>query len=389
MTPAPLAGYRVVDLTRYGPGPYCAMLLGDLGAEVVAVDDGSPADSRGRRGEVDGEVAELLRSVEFMRRRASRIALDLRHPDGQEVMQRLVARADVLLEGFRPGVAARLGLDAGMLLEQHPRLVYCSISGYGQHGPYRLRAGHDINYLALGGLLGLTGLAGGPPVVPGTLIADLAGGGLPAAVAVLGALLARERTGTGQYIDASVQEGVTALVAPMLSLMYAGQPVARGTSAFTGAAPWYGVYDTSDGGHIAVGAIEPWFWAELCSALGHPDWAQLQSDRAAWPAIRAEMSAIFRSGTRDEWAERLASLDTCVTPVWSLDETAADPQLRERGAFPNAERAIPHALPRLHGMTVDLPEPSLPGADRDTVLRDLGFADAEIARLLAGGGVKG
>ncbi|HUG17152.1 MAG TPA: CaiB/BaiF CoA-transferase family protein [Thermomicrobiales bacterium] len=370
---APLAGYRVVDLTRYGPGPYCAMLLGDLGADVIVVDDGTPPESMGRRGAMGGEVAELLKAVEFMRRRARRIALDLRQSDDQLVMRRLIERADVVLEGFRPGVAARLGLDADTLLAEHPRLVYCSISGYGQDGPYRTMAGHDINYLALGGLLGLTGAAGGLPVAPGTLVADLAGGGLPAAVAVLGALLARERSGSGQHIDVSVQEGVAALVAPLLSLLHGGQPVERGTSVFTGAAPWYGVYETADGAHVAVGAIEPWFWAELCAQLGRPEWAAQQSERAAWPAIRAEMETIFRGGTRTEWVERLAQLDTCVTPVWSLEETRNDPQLRARGAF-GADAAV-HALPRLDSVDREIPAPHSPNADRDALLRELGLAE--------------
>jgi alpha-methylacyl-CoA racemase len=366
------------------------MLLGDLGAEVIVVDDGTPPERLGRRGAISAEVAQLLQSVEFMRRRHRRIALDLRHQDGQIVMQRLVERADVLLEGFRPGVAARLGLDAGTLLARFPRLVYCSISGYGQDGPYRARAGHDINYLALGGLLGLTGAAGGPPVVPGTLVADLAGGGLPAAVAVLGALLAREHSGRGQHIDVSVQEGVAALVAPMLALMQSGQPVERGASVFTGAAPWYGIYDTADGRHVAVGAIEPWFWAELCEQLGHPEWSGQQSDREAWPAIRQEMAAIFRSRSRMAWAEQLAHLDTCVTPVWSLDEVAADPQLHSRGTFRGEPgTALSRALPVLDGTPEDQPPPPVPGAHRDGILRDLGFSVEEIARIASGGGVAG
>jgi alpha-methylacyl-CoA racemase len=373
---APLAGIRVLDLTRYGPGPYCAMLLGDLGADVIVVDEATPPEQRGRRAG-SAELAELLQAMEFMRRNARRIALDLRHPDGQAVMQRLVARADVLLEGFRPGVAARLGLDAETLRRAHPRLVYCSISGYGQAGPYRERAGHDINYLALGGLLGLTGAAGGPPVLPGTLVADLAAGGLPAAVAILGALLARERSGAGRTLDVAVQEGVAALVAPLLALYGAGEPVGRGEAIFTGAAPWYGVYETADGRHLAVGAIEPWFWAALCERLERPEWTARQFERAAWPAIRGELRRIFLSRPLDVWLEHFAGSDACVTPVHSIAELLADPQLAARGTFtPDGDdpsRVIPRALPLLRD-TPPAPRraPSQPGGDSEAILAELG-----------------
>lgn len=326
----PLAGYRVVDLTLYGPGPYCAMVLRHLGADVLVIDDGTPPERRGRRGQVEGEVAALLDAVAYMRHGVHRRALDLRDPDDRHELHRILDESDVLLEGFRPGVAARLGLAADDVRRSHPRLVYCSISGYGQDGPYRTRAGHDINYLALGGLLGLTGNAGGPPVVPGTLIADIAGGGMPAAIAILGALIERERTGRGTYIDISVQEGVTDLIGPMLELHRAGQPVERGESTFTGAAPWYGVYQTADGEYLAIGAIEPWFWAVLCERIGHPEWSNIQADRAHWPQLRADLEALFRSQPRDHWLAIFEGSDACVTPVWSLDDLARDPQLAFR-----------------------------------------------------------
>jgi alpha-methylacyl-CoA racemase len=368
---APLAGYRVLDLTLYGPGPYCAMLLRELGAEVIAVDDGTPAERRGRRGVIDGEVATVLASVEYMRRGVRRIALDLRHPDGQLVLHRLLARADVLLEGFRPGVATRLGLAQDEVRRAYPRLVYCSISGYGQDGPYRLRAGHDINYLALGGLLGLTGAAGGPPVLPGTLVGDLAGGGQPATIAVLGALLARERTGEGAYLDIAVQEEVARLLGPLLALHAAGQPVDRGTSSFTGGAPWYAVYETADGLHLAIGALEPWFWAAFCERVGHPEWIAQQADRAAWPALHAGLTTLFRSQPRAYWLALLDGVDACVTPVLSPDELLADPQLAVRGVFPDPGT---------------LPPPSAPGADRDAILVALDFTPAEQERLRASPG---
>ncbi|RIK42511.1 MAG: carnitine dehydratase, partial [Chloroflexi bacterium] len=251
----PLEGYRVLDLSWQGPGPYCALILAQLGADVIVVDDGSP---RGRAARAPGAVGAYMERIgRYARRECRRIALDLKHPDGQRVTQQLVARADVLIEGFRPGVAARLGLGAEELTGRYPRLVYCSISGFGQNGPYRAAAGHDINYLALAGLLGLTGASDGAPVVPGTIVADLAAGGLPAAVAILAALLARERSGTGCVIDAAMQEGSVALLAPILALRAAGEPMRPAGTILTGAAPWYGVYETADGRFVAVGTIEP------------------------------------------------------------------------------------------------------------------------------------
>lgn len=391
---SPLAGIRVVDLTRYGPGPYCAMLLGDLSAEVVAVDESTPPERRGRRGAIAGDLARMLGALEYMRRNTRRIALDLRHPDGQTVIQRLVAGADVLLEGFRPGVAARLGLDPAELRAAHPRLIVCSISGYGQEGPYRDRAGHDINYLALGGLLGLTGPAGGAPLPPGSLVADLAAGGLPAVVAILGALLQRERTGAGQYIDVSVQEGVAALASPMFALLQAGFPVARGAAHLTGAAPWYGVYLTADGRHLALGAIEPWFWAELCRRLDHPEWAERQMDTAAWPAMRAELARIFLAAPLAVWLERFADSDVCLTTVLEPDEVFHDPQLAARRAFATVADAagnpVQHvrALPVMSGTHADRREPPSPsGADAVAILTDLGFSADDRERLLRSGGV--
>jgi crotonobetainyl-CoA:carnitine CoA-transferase CaiB-like acyl-CoA transferase len=370
------------------------MLLGDLGADVVAVDEATFPDRRGRRGAIEGDLARMLGALEYMRRNTRRIALDLRHVDGQTVMQQLVAGADVLLEGFRPGVAARLGLDPGTLIEAHPRLIICSISGYGQDGPYRDRAGHDINYLALGGLLGLTGSQDGSPVPPGSLVADLAAGGLPAAVAILGALFGRERTGRGQYVDVSVQEGVAALTSPMLGLLQAGFPVSRGASHLTGAAPWYGVYATADGRFLAVGAIEPWFWAELCRRIDQPDWSARQFDTDAWPAMRAELADIFRSQPLAIWLERFGDADVCITPVLEPAEVFDDPQLAARGSFATVPDAsgnpVRHirALPTMSGAPADSRRPpSARGADAQAILADLGFTPTTVRRLLAGGGI--
>ena len=386
----PLAGYRVLDLSKHGPGPYCSMLLGDLGADVIVVDDGTPTHSRGRRASPTNTDDDLTEPLEYMRRNARRIALDLKHPDGQLVVQQLAGRADVLIESFRPGVAARLGIGHKALRERYPRLVYCSLSGYGQTGPYRDWQGHDINYLALGGLLSLTGAAAGPPILPGTLVADLAGGGLPAAVAILGALLVRERTGEGQYVDVSLQEGVVALMSPIIALALAGWTVERGNAVLSGAAPWYRVYATSDSRYLAVGAIEPWLYATLCDLLGHIEWQDRQYDQPGWPAMASEMERIFAERPLAHWRELLEPAGVCVTGVSELHEVLNDPQLAERGTFgasPPEARNVP-SLPLMSGMERATPRPpSPPGADADDILSELGFDADERRRFRRDGGV--
>ncbi len=386
----PLAGYRVVDLSQYGPGPYCSMVLGDLGADIVVIEDGTPARERGRRATPESSSADLTKPLEYMRRNARRIALDLKHQDGQNVVQRLVSRADVLIESFRPGVAARLGLGYEELRTRYPRMIYCSISGYGQAGPYRDRQGHDINYLALGGLLTMTGQPGGPPTLPGTLVADLAGGGLPAAVAILGAIIARERSNEGQYIDVSLQEGVVGLLSPMIALALAGWTTGRGASVLTGGAPWYRTYRTSDGRYIAVGAIEPWLFAELCRRLGHPEWQDRQYDETTWPDMAVGMARIFKEKPLQHWRITLEDAGVCVTAVLELDEVFDDPQLRSRGTFGSGEPQAVNirTLPPMSGASPPMPRlPSRPGADVDEILSELDFGTEERRRLRTNGGV--
>lgn len=386
----PLAGYRVLDLTWQGPGPYCALVLAQLGADVIVVDDGS---ARGRTARDEGSLATFMGRIgSYARRECRRIALDLKHPDGQEVVGCLLERADVVLEGFRPGVAERLGLGPATLTARYPRLVYCSISGFGQDGPYRERAGHDINYLALAGLLGVTGATGGPPALPGTIVADLAAGGLPAAVAVLAALLERERTGHGQVIDVAMQEGVAALLGPLLALRAAGEPMAPAGTILTGAAPWYAVYPTADDRYLSVGAIEPWLFAHLCTRLGHPEWAELQFDRAQWPRLRADLQTLFASRPLAGWQPLFDDPNTCVAPIATIDEALFDPQLVARGVYAHGpQQAVhPRVVPRMAGV----PSPPQvrawwpePGADAGQILSELGYDPQQQSLMRAGGGV--
>ena len=381
----PLDGAVVCDLTRYGPGPYCAMLLGDMGADVVVVDEA-------RAGAMAAPGGALGGTGSWMRRNSRRIGLDLKHPDGQAVIRRLLARADVMLEGFRPGVAARLGLDPKALRRQHPRLVICSISGFGQDGPYRDRPAHDLNYVTMGGLLDGNRGSDGAPVVPATVLADLAAGGMQAAIGVLAALLARERTGEGQLVDVSLHEGMVALMAPMLTRLLGD--TTREWTLLTGEAPWYNVYQTSDGRHISVAAVEPWFYATVCRLLGHPEWAGTQFDTSTWAGTRTEMAEVFRSRPLQAWRGLLEEEETCVAAVPTMAEVLDDGHLRARGTFvpvirdDGTETVHVRPVPRLSETPLEIrrPPPRF-GANTDEVLSDLGFDAAERDRLCAGGGV--
>jgi len=361
------------------------MLLGDMGADVLVVDEARP-------GAMAAPGGALGAAGSWMRRNVRRIALDLKHPDGQAVIRRILVRADVMLEGFRPGVAARLGLDPGLLRREHPRLVICSISGFGQDGPYRDRAGHDLNYIAMGGLLDGNRGPDGAPVVPATVLADLAAGGMQAAIGVLAALLARQRTGQGQLVDVSLHEGMVALMAPMLTRLLGDHP--REWTLLTGEAPWYGVYQTGDGRHITVAAVEPWFYTTVCRLLGHPEWAETQFDTSTWAKTREAMAELFRSRPLQAWRDLLEEEETCVAAVPSLQEVLEDGHLQARGTFvpvirdDGTETVHVRPVPRLSETPMDIrrPPPRY-GADTDEVLLDLGFDTAERDRLCAGGGV--
>jgi alpha-methylacyl-CoA racemase len=291
----PLTGVRVIDLSRLAPGPYASMLLADLGAEVIAV-------TGGRAGQVP---ADLSRGKRF-------VHLNLKHPASRAALHRLVATADVLLEGFRPGVADRLSAGYAELSQVNPRLVYCSVTGYAPGGPDAQAAGHDINYLAVTGLLGAVGPAGGPPVPPLNLVADMAGGGMLAAFGICAALVERDRSGRGQRIDAAMTDGV-------LSMMEM-----RGLGFTTGAAPFYRCYQCADGRYVAVGAVEDAFFRALWDGLGlAPPYPDQRFDPAAWPELTRVIGDRFATASRDEWAVRFAGADACVTPVLDPGEALA------------------------------------------------------------------
>ncbi len=327
--PGALDGIKVVDLSRMAPGPFCTMALGDLGADVIRVEEpGGGRMARERAGDTDEAEVRRRSAFNALNRNKRSIALNLKHPDAQEVLHRLVGDADVFVEGFRPGVVSRLGCDYGALSEINPRLVYCSLSGYGQDGPYSNMVGHDINYISVGGALGVIGTDSGPPVIPYNIIADYAGGGLHAAMAILAALMARQHTGKGQYVDIAMSDGVTYMLASLLSEYFgSGVVPTRGEMGLNGGAPYYNVYRCRDGRYISVGCIEPWFWSTLCRTLGREDLieGQFDSDRSA--SVKSELASVFAGKDRDEWWELLSAVDNiAVAKVSSLDEVVTDAQ---------------------------------------------------------------
>lgn len=375
MGKGPLSGVRVIELAGIGPGPFAAMLLADLGAEVIRVD--RPA---GRSFPDPGK--------DMMNRGKRSISVDLKHDLGKDVVLRLVERADVLLEGFRPGVTERLGLGPDDCLARNPALVYGRMTGWGQQGPLAQSAGHDIGYIAVAGVLHAIGRAGGPPQVPINLLGDFAGGSMYLAVGVLAALLEARTSGAGQVVDAAIVDGAAHLSTFVHGFLAVGAwRDERGVNMLDTGAPWYDVYETADGGHMAVGAIEPQFYAEFVRRLGLQD-STGQHDAERWPELRERIAAAFKSRTRAEWAEIFLPGDACVAPVLSLTEAKAHPFNTARDVFvPGADGELqPGPAPRFSRTPGAIGgPPATPGAHTCEVLTELGFTDVD--ELLAAGAV--
>ena len=373
----PLDGIRVVEIAGIGPGPFCAMLLADMGAEVVRVD---------RPASADGPAWPYL-----MTRGRRSVVVDLKHQRGPEVVLRLVESADALLEGFRPGVAERLGIGPDACLARNPRLVYGRMTGWGQDGPLRLAAGHDIDYIAVAGALHPIGERGGPPVPPLNLLGDFGGGGLLLAFGIACGLVEARRSGQGQVIDAAIVDGAALLTTAVHELAALGLwDERRGSNLLDGGAPFYGVYATADGGHMAVGALEPKFYGELLSKLGlRADDLPPREDRERWPELRERLAAVFRTRTRAEWSELFEGSDACVAPVLRPSEAANHPHNLARGAFqPVGGSPQPAPAPRFSRTPPAPPDPApTPGQHTDEVLSSRGFDPQEIAALRAAGAI--
>ena len=379
----PLTGVRVIELSGIGPGPFCAMVLADFGAEVVRVD---------RADSVVGGDPSVPPPHVFNRGRRS-IGVDLKHPDGVATVLRLVERADALVEGFRPGVTERLGLGPDVCLARNPRLVYGRMTGWGQEGPYAPTAGHDINYIALAGALHPIGRHGEGPVPPLNLIGDFGGGGMLLALGLCAALVESGRSGQGQVVDAAMVDGAALLTTMIHAFLAIGMWTdERGTNPLDGAAHYYDAYETADGRYVSIGSIEPQFYAELLRLTGladDPDFAK-PGDRTRWPALKQRLAAVFRTRTRDEWCELMEGTDVCFAPVLTLTEAPRHPHNVARDTFVDiAGIPQPAPAPRFSRTPPAIQRPPAHnGQHTDEVLGDWGFTSAEIERLHEAGAVR-
>ena len=386
--PPPLAGLTVLDLTRLLPGPMATMHLADLGAEVIKIEDPGPGDYARTMGPAPAAGGDSF-FFRVVNRNKRALRLDLKRAAGVAVLRRLAATADVLVEGFRPGVADRLGIGYEALRAVNPRLVYASISGYGQDGPWRERAGHDINYLATAGVLDQIGVAGGAPAVPNVQIGDLLGGALTPLVGLLAAVIGARTSGRGRHVDVAMTDAVFAhAVFPLVSVLAAGRAAPRGADLLSGGVPCYGVYRTADERYLAVGALEPKFWELLCASLDLPELAPHGLATGALGAqTRQRLAAVIAAQPLDHWSRLFAAVDCCVTPVLRLEEAMSHEQLLARGMVAAVD-GVAQFAPPWHfsggGRVAPRAAPAV-GADGAALLAERGFAAAEIAALQAAG----
>lgn len=395
---APLRGVRVLDLTRLLPGPVCALHLADLGAEVIKIEDTGAGDY----------AAAALRTLVNRNKRG--LALDLKQPGGVEALLRLCESADVLVEGFRPGVMERLGVGYAAVAARNPRIVYCSITGYGQTGPYRDAPGHDMNYSGWAGVADQMGVPGQPPALSNLPVADLLGGSMTAAMGILAALFDASRTGTGRHVDIAIADGVLAhAVLPLAAVNTHGQADAVGQSKLTGALPCYAMYATADGRYLAVAALERKFWDAFCARIGRADLQALHYPLAPAQAqwVRAELQALIGAHPLAWWTDKLRDADCCVTPVLRLQEALDNPQFAARamvlpldaGASATASAAATNPTPdraqrqfacpvKMTGFEFSVRQPApRPGEHTEDVLREAGYSAAEIQALRSRGAV--
>jgi alpha-methylacyl-CoA racemase len=376
----PLAGVRVVEIGSIGPGPFCAMLLSDLGAEIIRVDrlvEGAPVGPSEDHGH------------ELVNRGRRSVKVDLKHPRGAEVVLDLVERADVLIEGFRPGVTERLGIGPDDCLARNPRLIYGRMTGYGQDGPDAKTVGHDLNYLAANGVLSMIGRRDQPPTPPLNLVGDLGGGGMFLALGVLAALVERGASGEGQVVDAAMVDGAAVLATSFFGWAQSGEWSAeRGTNMIDSGAPYYDAYECADGRWLSIASVEPRFYAAMLALLElDPQSLPEQDDRARWPETKALIATAVRRRTRDEWVERGRGLDTCVSPVLTPDEVEKDEHLAARGTFVRFDGVLqPAPAPRFSRTTASLSRrPPLPGEHTREALADWGCSADAVAEWVESG----
>jgi alpha-methylacyl-CoA racemase len=378
----PLSGVKVIELAGIGPGPFCAMMLADMGADVIRVDRAQSV--------VGGDPASPPADVLNRGRRS--IGLDLKQPEGVDTLLNLVEQADALIEGFRPGVAERLGVGPDVCLERNPRLVFGRMTGWGQDGPYAQMAGHDINYIALAGALEPLGRADDRPVPPLNLVGDFGGGGMLLAFGVACALLEAKRSGKGQVVDAAMVDGAAVLMTMFHAFRAMGiWEDKRGSNLLDTGAYFYEVYETKDGKYVSIGSLERQFYDELLERLGLTDDPSLprQHDKTQWPGMKERFAEIFKTKTRDEWCELLEGSDACFAPVLSLSEAPEHPHNRHRATFVERNGVTqPAPAPRFSRTEAAIQRPPpFPGQHTDEILRDWGFDADAVAKLRASGAI--
>jgi alpha-methylacyl-CoA racemase len=380
----PLAGITVVEIAGIGPGPYGAMLLADLGADVIRIDRSSAVNAMG--------VADPATPPSDILARGRRsVAVDLKKPEGVETVLDLIATADVLVEGFRPGVMERLGLGPEPCLERNPKLVYARMTGWGQDGPYASAAGHDINYIALAGVLEPLGRQGQQPTPPINLVGDFGGGGMMLAMGVCAALVETSRSGQGQVIDVAMVDGAASLMTMIWSFKHMGiWSDERGTNMLDTGAHFYDTYETADGRWVSIGSIEPQFYAELLRLTGlEGEELPRQMDKAAWPEMKERLAEVFRQKTRDEWCEIMEHTDVCFAPVLAMDEAPSHPHIAERETFTEVAGLVqPAPAPRFERTPGAISRPPAhAGQHTDEVLAEKGLSAERIAELRAAGAI--
>lgn len=395
-----LDGIKILDLTRQGPGPFCTMILGDLGAEVIRIEVPPAIGARqaGLSQSPTGEAGRREAIYQTFNRNKQSIGLNLRIKEGRQIFYQLAERVDVIVEGFRPGVVKRLGVDYETITKINPRIIYCSISGYGQDGPYRDLPGHDINYISLGGALNLIGDSDSQPVIPLNLLADFGGGGTYAAIGILSALVTRNRTDKGQYIDISLIDSVISLLTSFTTPYFQyGIIPKRGEVVFGGAYPYYNIYKTKDGKFITIGCLEPWLWENLCREIGREDFIPFHfklehllgkvSD-SKWEETTRQLKELFLSKTRDEWFDVLSKKNIPIGKVYSLDEVFTDPQVLQRKMVIEVEHPTEGKVKQV-GIAIKLSDtpgkvrslPVILGENTDEVLESLGYDKQRIDEL--------
>ncbi len=377
----PLAGVKVVELAGIGPGPFCAMMLADMGADVVRVERASNVPAEMPAGSPPDVASRGKRSI----------GVDLKNPDGVETVLRLIENSDILLEGFRPGVTERMGLGPDVCLARNPALVYGRMTGWGQDGPYANAAGHDINYIALSGVLSMIGRKGEGPVPPLNLVGDFGGGGMYLAFGVVAALVSARDTGQGQVVDAAMVDGAASLAAMFASMTATGMwQEERGSNMLDTGSHFYDVYECSDGEYVSIGSIEPQFYSILLEKL-ELDPADLprQHDREQWPALKVKVASIFKTKTRDQWCEIMEHTDICFAPVLKWSEAPHHPHNKSRSTFIEIDGiSQPAPAPRFSGTPTAVPAaPPFPGQNTSDTLDSFGFNAAEIAALRESGAI--